>query len=121
MSELTDRIAELEEEKQEYIFTITSEEIGQKSVSWGELFDIQADAEARWNNTEQGQELKALLWADGNEKTMSLYYALKAALQELETLDSMGLVTPLTEEEVRPDPEVMYTVYAAIHQTEEGE
>lgn len=54
-----ERIAELEEKKSEFI--LEHSDIGQRSVSWGELAELQARAESQWNETDDGKELKALL------------------------------------------------------------
>ena len=45
--------------KQEYI--LEHADIGQRSVSWGELAELQAIAESKWDETEEGKELAALL------------------------------------------------------------
>ena len=56
------RIEELEEMRQEYI--LEHSDIGQRSVSWGELTEMQAKAESLWDKTDEGRELKALLGED---------------------------------------------------------
>jgi hypothetical protein len=56
------RIEELQEKMQEYI--LNHADIGQRSVSWGELADLQAIAESKWNETDEGKELAALLGKD---------------------------------------------------------
>lgn len=56
------RIEELEEMKQEYI--LNHSDVGQESISWGELAELQARAESQWDETDEGRELKALR---GNE------------------------------------------------------
>ena len=54
-----DRMEELQEKRQEFI--LENSDIGQRSVSWGELAELQAEAESKWNETDEGKELKALL------------------------------------------------------------
>ena len=54
-----ERIEELQEKRQEFI--LENSDIGQRSVSWGELAELQAEAESKWNETDEGKELKALL------------------------------------------------------------
>jgi hypothetical protein len=54
-----ERIEELQEKMQEYI--LNHADIGQRNVSWGELADLQAIAESKWDETDEGKEIKALL------------------------------------------------------------
>jgi hypothetical protein len=58
--DIISRIEELEEEKEEFIVNESSipEE---KSPSWGEVAESQGDEESKWDETEEGEELKALL------------------------------------------------------------
>jgi hypothetical protein len=56
---INDRIEELEEKKEEFIF---NEAIyADDHPSWAEIAEAQAEAEARWNETDEGKELIALL------------------------------------------------------------
>ena len=59
MSEKSDRIDELEEKKEEFILneSVTPDD----HPSWGELAEAQAEAERKWDETDEGKELKALL------------------------------------------------------------
>jgi hypothetical protein len=59
----TERIDELQEKMHEFI--LNHADIGQRSVSWGELAELQSIAESDWNETDDGKELIALL--DGKE------------------------------------------------------
>lgn len=54
-----ERIEELQEKMQEFI--LEHSDIGQRSVSWGELIELQGLAETLWNETDEGKELAALL------------------------------------------------------------
>ena len=54
-----ERIEELQEMKQEYI--LNHVDIGQRSISWGELLELEVIAESEWNETDEGKELAALL------------------------------------------------------------
>ena len=53
-----ERIAELQEKQDEFII---NESILPENPSWGDLLEAQAEAEARWNETDEGKELTALL------------------------------------------------------------
>jgi len=68
-----ERIEELQEKMQEYI--LNHADIGQRSVSWGELADLQAIAESAWNETDEGKELKALLDEFGDDEDDDYGYA----------------------------------------------
>jgi hypothetical protein len=57
-----ERIEELQEKMQEFI--LEHMDIGQRSVSWGELAYLSATAEDQWNETDEGKELAALLGED---------------------------------------------------------
>lgn len=52
------RIEELEEGRDEFI--LNEAETDDDSPSWSEVADSQSDAESRWDETDEGQELKAL-------------------------------------------------------------
>jgi hypothetical protein len=56
--EIADRIEELEEKRDEFILNeaVTKDD----SPSWGELAEAQYEAESRWNETDEGKELKSL-------------------------------------------------------------
>lgn len=54
-----ERIAELQEKMDEFI--INEAIFPDDNPSWGELLEAQAEAEARWNETNEGRELLALL------------------------------------------------------------
>lgn len=54
-----DRIQELQEKMDEFI--LNESVFADDHPSWGELADAQAVAEAKWNRTAEGRELKALL------------------------------------------------------------
>lgn len=71
-----ERIEELQEKKSEFVLNESVYE--DDNPSWAEVAEAEDEAEARWNKTEDGRELNALLWAEGNEGIMSLYYALRA-------------------------------------------
>lgn len=58
MNEKEQRIKDLEEKRDEYIL---NESVLPENPSWGELADAQAEAERRWDETDDGKELKALL------------------------------------------------------------
>lgn len=53
-----DRINELQEKMQEFILneSVTADD----NPSWGEIAESQAEAERRWNETDDGKELKKL-------------------------------------------------------------
>lgn len=53
-----DRIAELKEKRDEFI--LNESVFADDNPSWGELADAQAEADARWNETDEGKELAAL-------------------------------------------------------------
>lgn len=52
------RIEELEEEKEEFI--LNESQTPDDSPSWGELAEAQGDAESKWDETDEGEELKVL-------------------------------------------------------------
>lgn len=54
-----ERIDELEEKKEEFI--LNESVFADDHPSWGELYDAQVEAERKWDETEEGKELKALL------------------------------------------------------------
>ena len=56
----SDRIEELQEKKIEFIFneSMLSED---DSPSWFEVSEAENEAEAKWDETDDGKELKALL------------------------------------------------------------
>lgn len=54
-----DRITELKEKRDEFILNESVFE--DENPSWLELAEAQAEAERRWDETDEGQELKALL------------------------------------------------------------
>ena len=55
---IPERISELEEMKQEFI--LNESVFADDSPSWGEVFDAELEAESRWDETEDGKELKSL-------------------------------------------------------------
>jgi hypothetical protein len=55
----TDRIEELQEKRNEFIFSELVFE--DENPSWGEVFEANAKAEQKWNETDDGKELKSLL------------------------------------------------------------
>lgn len=55
--DVIERIEELESERDEFILNETQSE---ESISWGELSEEQAKAEEKWNETDEGIELKNL-------------------------------------------------------------
>lgn len=58
--DIIERIEELEEKKSEFILNeswINEDE----SPSWGDIAEKNAEAESKWDETEEGEELKALL------------------------------------------------------------
>lgn len=57
--DINEKIKELQEMKDEFIFNESVFE--NDSPSWGEVANAQAEAESRWNKTDEGKELKALL------------------------------------------------------------
>ena len=59
MNNKQDRIAELEEIKQEYI--LNESVFADDSPSWGEVAEAEAIAESKWDETDDGKELKSLL------------------------------------------------------------
>src|SRR5688572_8252208 len=59
MTTKEERIEELQEKMNEFI--LNHADIGQRSVSWGELAELQVVAESEWDETDEGKELKALL------------------------------------------------------------
>lgn len=54
----SERIEELQEMKEEFIL---NESELPENPSWGELAEAQAEAERKWEETDDGKELKALL------------------------------------------------------------
>lgn len=54
-----ERIQELEEKRDEFI--LNEAVFADDHPSWGELAEAQAEAESRWDETDEGKELKALL------------------------------------------------------------
>ena len=60
-TQIQDRIDELQEKMDEYI--LNESVFADDNPSWGEVLDAQTEAEARWNETEEGKELTALLKA----------------------------------------------------------
>ena len=54
------RIEELEEEKSEFILNESNID-EEKSPSWEDVADANAEAESKWDETDEGQELKTLL------------------------------------------------------------
>jgi hypothetical protein len=54
-----ERIEELEEMKEEYI--LNESVFPDDHPSWAELAEGQAEAERKWNETDNGKELKELL------------------------------------------------------------
>lgn len=57
--DIIERIEELEETKEEFI--LNESETEDDSPSWAEIAESQSTAEEKWDETEDGQELKALL------------------------------------------------------------
>lgn len=57
--DIIERIEELEEAKQEFI--LHESETEDDSPSWGEIAEANGTAEEKWDETEDGQELSALL------------------------------------------------------------
>jgi hypothetical protein len=55
----SDRIAELQEKLDEFI--LNESIYADDNPSWGEVAEAQAEAEARWNETDDGKELRELL------------------------------------------------------------
>jgi hypothetical protein len=55
---IIERIEELEEQKSEFI--LNESVFADDNPSWGELADAQGEAEKKWDNTEEGEELEAL-------------------------------------------------------------
>ena len=55
----TERIEELREKRDEFIFNETV--YADENPSWGEVFEAEAEAEKRWDETEDGKELQTLL------------------------------------------------------------
>lgn len=62
---ITERIAELEEKLSEFVLNESVYE--DDHPSWGEVAEAQAEAERKWNETDEGRELKALLDLIGAE------------------------------------------------------
>ena len=56
------RISELEEMKQEFI--LNESVFADDSPSWAEVAEANAEAESRWDETDNGKELKSLLDQD---------------------------------------------------------
>ena len=54
-----ERIEELQEKKDEFI--LNESVFADDNPSWGELVYAQSEAETRWNETDEGKELIALL------------------------------------------------------------
>jgi hypothetical protein len=54
-----ERIAELQEKKDEFI--LNESIFADENPSWGEVAEAQSEAETRWNETDEGKELIALL------------------------------------------------------------
>lgn len=60
---IKERIAELLEKRDEFIFNeavFADDQDTTRNPSWGEVADAQAEAETRWNSTDEGRELIAL-------------------------------------------------------------
>lgn len=114
-----ERIEELQEKMQEFI--LEHSDIGQRSVSWGELADLQAVAESEWNETDEGKELAALLndsvdvifrkFSDGDVIAFILGYPCNAGMvmsyqhvgQHGEaSVDLIDELEPCTDEELKP-------------------
>jgi hypothetical protein len=74
-----ERIAELEEKKLEYILNEAVFE--DDNPSWGEVAEANAEAESRWDKTDDGRELKALL----NPEAV----AIELLAETLDTLNNM--------------------------------
>jgi hypothetical protein len=57
--DVIERIAQLEDEKESFIleYSALPEE---DAPSWGDVLEAQTDAESKWDETDEGQELKAL-------------------------------------------------------------
>jgi hypothetical protein len=55
----TDRIEELQEKRDEFILNESVFE--DENPSWGEVFEANAEAEKRWDETDDGKELAKLL------------------------------------------------------------
>lgn len=70
-----ERIEELQEKRKEFILNESAYE--DDNPSWEEVSEAEAEAEARWNETEEGREL-TMLEAGASEITIELYKALKA-------------------------------------------
>ncbi len=61
MNETNERIQELQEKMNEFI--LNESVFADENPSWEEVLEAQIEAERKWNETEEGKELKALLEA----------------------------------------------------------
>jgi hypothetical protein len=71
MTDKNDRIEELEEMKNEFIFNESV--FDNENPSWYEVADSQAKAEAKWYETDDGKELKELTMIDKAELINRIY------------------------------------------------
>src|SRR5687768_3634475 len=68
VDKIQDRIEELEELRQQYI--IEHSDVGQRSVSWGEVAGLEYNAEAAYSGTPDGKELAVLKKYQETQSTM---------------------------------------------------
>ena len=68
---MIERIEELEEMRDEFIFNESVYE--DENPSWGEIIEAQAEAEMKWEETDNGKELKRLLMINNNEIMNRIY------------------------------------------------
>ena len=68
---MNDRIEELEEMKNEFVFNESVYD--DENPSWREVAEAQAKAEAKWEETDYGKELKKLMLIDKAELINRIY------------------------------------------------
>ena len=64
-----ERIEELQEKRHEFI--LNESVFADDNPSWGEVAEAENEAEARWNETDEGKELIALLGGDNQSNEPS--------------------------------------------------